>query len=262
MRLIARMHPPPGLRVLITAGACGIGKAIAEAFLEAEARIHICDVSPEAIKAFTTTHPETGATLADIADEPAVDRLFDEIERALGGLDVLVNNAGIAGPTGRVDEIDPKEWRQTIDVDLTGQFLVTRRAVPLLRRTGDGLIINISSVAGRLGYALRTPYAAAKWGVVGFTASLAKELGPEGIRVNAILPGIVRGERIDRVIAARAQLLGLSRKEVEQTYLEKVSLRRMIEPEDIAAMALYLAAPAGRNISGQAISVCGNVETL
>ena len=262
MSLIDKMRPGPGLRVIITAGAAGIGRTIAEAFLEADARVHICDVSRDTIDAFAKAHPEAGATLADVADEAAIDRLFDEAERALGGLDVLVNNAGIAGPTGKVDEIDPGEWRRTIDIDLNGQFYAARRAVPLLRRNGDGLIVNISSVAGRLGYALRTPYAAAKWGIVGFTASLAKELGPEGIRVNAILPGIVRGERIERVIAARAESLGVPYEEVEKSYLDKVSLRRMVEPEDIAAMALYLASPAGRNISGQAISVCGNVETL
>jgi NAD(P)-dependent dehydrogenase (short-subunit alcohol dehydrogenase family) len=256
------MRPEPGLRVLVTAGAAGIGKAIAEAFLEADARVHICDVSQAAIDTFRELHPDVGASLADVSDEPAVDRMFDEAQGTLGGLDVLINNAGIAGPTGKVDEIDPDEWRRTIDIDLTGQFLVVRRAVPLLRAAGGGLIVNISSVAGRLGYALRTPYAAAKWGVVGLTASLAKEVGPDGIRVNAILPGIVRGERIDKVIAARAQSLRRPHGEVEQTYLEKVSLRRMVEPEDVAAMALLLAAPAGRNISGQALSVCGNVETL
>jgi NAD(P)-dependent dehydrogenase (short-subunit alcohol dehydrogenase family) len=262
MSLIARMRPEPGLRVLVTAGAGGIGKAIAEAFLEAEARVHICDVSQPAIDTFLQAHPDVGASLTDVADEPAVDRLFDEVQSTLGGLEVLINNAGIAGPTGRVDEIDPDEWRRTIDVDLTGQFLVVRRAVPLLRSAGGGLIVNISSVAGRLGYALRTPYSAAKWGVVGLTASLAKELGPEGIRVNAILPGIVRGERMAQVIAARAKSLGVPDSEVERTYLEKVSLRAMVEPDDVAAMALLLAAPAGRNISGQALSVCGNVETL
>jgi NAD(P)-dependent dehydrogenase (short-subunit alcohol dehydrogenase family) len=262
MSLIARMRPEPGLRVLVTAGAGGIGKAIAEAFLEADARVHICDVSQAAIDTFRELHPDVGASLADVSDEPAVDRMFEDAQGTLGGLDVLINNAGIAGPTGKVDEIDPDEWRRTIDIDLTGQFLVVRRAVPLLRAAGGGLIVNISSVAGRLGYALRTPYAAAKWGVVGLTASLAKEVGPDGIRVNAILPGIVRGDRINQVIAARAKSLGVPDGEVEQTYLEKVSLRRMVEPDDVAAMALLLAAPAGRNISGQALSVCGNVETL
>ena len=262
MSLIAKMRPEPGLRVLVTAGASGIGKAIAEAFLEADARVHLCDVSQAAIDTFLELHPDVGASLADVSDEPAVDRMFEDVQGRLGGLDVLINNAGIAGPTGKVDEIDPDEWRRTIDIDLTGQFLVVRRAVPLLRAAGGGLIVNISSVAGRLGYALRTPYAAAKWGVVGLTASLAKEVGPDGIRVNAILPGIVRGERIDKVIAARAKSLGRPHGEVEQTYLEKVSLRRMVEPDDVAAMALLLAAPAGQNISGQALSVCGNVETL
>jgi NAD(P)-dependent dehydrogenase (short-subunit alcohol dehydrogenase family) len=262
MSLIERMRPIPGLKVMVTAGAAGIGRAIAEAFLEAEAQVYICDVSQQAIDAFAQAHPEAGASLTDVADESAVDRLFDEAEQALGGLDVLINNAGIAGPTGRVDEIDPDEWRRTIDVDLTGQFLVARRAVPLLRRASGGLIVNISSVAGRLGYAFRTPYAAAKWGVVGLMKSLAVELGPDGVRANAILPGVVEGPRIDQVIAARAEQEGVSFETMRDRYLQKVSLRRMVSPDDIAAMCLFLAAPGGANVSGQAISVCGNVEVL
>jgi NAD(P)-dependent dehydrogenase (short-subunit alcohol dehydrogenase family) len=134
--------------------------------------------------------------------------------------------------------------------------------VPLLRASEAGAILNISSVAGRLGYALRTPYSAAKWGVVGLTASLAKEMGPDGIRVNAILPGVVRGARIESVIRERAVASGVSDAEMEARYLASISLRRMVEPEDVAAMALFLCSPAGANISGQAISVCGNVETI
>src|SRR5262249_25385132 len=139
----------------------------------------------------------------------------------LGGLDVLVNNAGIAGPTSKVEAIDPAEWRRTIDVNLNGHFYCTRLATPLLKQSKRGAIINISSVAGRLGYAYRTPYAASKWAIIGLTESLAKELGPDGIQVNAILPGLVEGPRIERVIAARAQELGVPYKEVEQQYLSK-----------------------------------------
>ena len=250
-----------GQRVLVTAGAGGIGRAIVEVLVAAGARVHLCDVDARALEACTAALPVTG-TLADVADEAEVDRLFDEAELALHGLDVLVNNAGIAGPTGAVEEIDPAAWRRCIDVDLTGQFLCARRAVPLLKAANGGAIINMSSAAGRHGYAYRTPYAAAKWGVIGLTQSLAKELGPAGIAVNAILPGIVKGPRIESVIGARAATVGVSYAEMEQQYLEKVSLRRMVGAEDVAHMVLFLVSPLGRNVSGQSLGVCGNVETL
>jgi NAD(P)-dependent dehydrogenase (short-subunit alcohol dehydrogenase family) len=203
-----------------------------------------------------------GATPADVSDEAQVDRLFDEAQQTLGGLDVLVNNAGIAGPTGAVEDIRPEDWRRCIDIDLTGQFLCARRAVPMLKQAGGGAIINLSSAAGRLGYAYRTPYAAAKWGVIGFTQSLAKELGPFGIAVNAILPGIVEGPRIEAVIHARAAQLKISDDEMRRRYLETISLRRMVTAEDVAHMVLFLVSPLGRNVSGQSLGVCGNVETL
>lgn len=250
-----------GQRVVVTAGATGIGRAIVEVLVGAGARVHICDVDAEALQACARAL-SIGATLADVSNEAEVDRLFDEAKATLGGLDVLVNNAGIAGPTGAVEEISPADWRHCIDVDLTGQFLCTRRAVPLLKATGGGAIINMSSAAGRLGYAWRTPYAAAKWGVIGFTQSLAKELGPSGIAVNAILPGVVKGPRIENVIRSRAQQVGVSYDEMEKQYLEKVSLRRMVSAEDVAHMVLFLVSPLGRNISGQSLGVCGNVETL
>nr|MDA8250826.1 SDR family oxidoreductase [Rhodospirillales bacterium] len=178
------------------------------------------------------------------------------------GLDVLVNNAGIAGPTGAVEAIDPAEWRRCLDVGLTGQFLCTRLGVPMLKAAGGGAIINLSSAAGRFGYAWRTPYSAAKWGVIGFTQSLAKELGPSNIRVNAILPGIVAGPRIERVIAARAQQERVDYAAMEKTYLDRVSLRRMVTAEDVAGSVLWLVSAAGANISGQSIGVDGNVEAL
>lgn len=251
-----------GLRVLVTAGAAGIGKAFAETFADAGAKVFICDVDPAALDALRKARPEIGACIADVADSKAVDALFDAATKFLSGLDVLINNAGIAGPTAPVEGIDIAEWNRTIAVDLNGMFYCTRRAVPLLKAAGGGSIINLSSVAGRLGYPLRTPYAAAKWAVVGFTKSLAMELGPANIRVNAIQPGIVEGERIERVISAKAKALGVSFDQYKRQLLAKVSLRRTVSPADIANMALFLATDAGRNISGQALSVCGNVESL
>ena len=253
---------PPGLRVLVTAGASGIGRTIADAFADAKARLHICDVSAEALERCRSERPSYGLTLCDVAEDGQVRKLFDDVAATLGGLDVLVNNAGIAGPTARVEAIDPADWRRTIDVNLNGHFYCTRLATPLLKKSAHGAIINISSVAGRLGYAFRTPYAASKWAIVGFTQSLAKELGPDGIRVNAILPGLVEGPRIERVIAARAQELGVAYEEAEQQYLSKISLRRMVTAQDIAGMALFLCSSLGRHVSGQALSVCAGVEAL
>lgn len=201
-------------------------------------------------------------TVADVASAPQIDLVFADLGQRLGGMDVLVNNAGIAGPTAPVEDINPDDWSRTLAVNITGQFLCARRAVPLLKAAGGGSIINMSSVAGRLGYPLRAPYAASKWAVIGFTESLAIELGPHDIRVNALLPGFVEGERIRRVIAARAEALGLSCDEMESRYLEQVSLRRMVTHADVAAMALFLCSPTARNISGQSLSVCGNVEVL
>ena len=173
-----------------------------------------------------------------------------------------MNNAGIAGPTGGVEDISPADWRKCIDICLTGQFLCTHFAVPMLKAEGGGAIVNISSAAGRFGYAYRTPYCSAKWAIIGFTQSLAKELGPSNIRANAILPGIIEGPRMEGVIADRAQKTGVTHEEMKADYLSRISLRRMTPPEDVANMAAFLISEAGRNLSGQSFSVDGNVETL
>jgi NAD(P)-dependent dehydrogenase (short-subunit alcohol dehydrogenase family) len=268
MSVLQMLKPHAGLRVLVTGGASGIGLVIARAFVDAGSRVHVCDSSQQAIDALNEVEQSAEmnaitSTLADVSDRAAVDRVFDDVDAQLGGLDVLINNAGIAGPTGGIDEMDTGDWEQTIDVNLNAQFYFARRAVPLLRQARDGgSIIALSSVAGRLGYAYRTPYSATKWAVVGLIKSLAIELGPDNIRVNAIQPGIVKGPRIERVIAARAEQLGLSYEQMEKEYLAKISLRRMTTPEEVAATALFLCSPGGSGISGQAISVCGNVEVL
>jgi NAD(P)-dependent dehydrogenase (short-subunit alcohol dehydrogenase family) len=250
-------------RVVVTAGAQGIGLAIAETFVAAGAQVHICDVNEEFLAAAKVRLPGVSQSRTDVADEAQVDAMFADLKVRWGGkLDVLVNNAGIAGPTARVEDTDLASWQQTIGVNLTGTFLCTRRAVPLLKAAGGGSIVNLSSVAGRLGFSLRTPYSASKFGVIGLTQSWAVELGPSNIRVNAVLPGIVEGERQERVIAAKAASYGIEHEEMRQRLLDKVSLRQMVTAQDIANQILFICSPAGAMISGQSLSVCGNVEHL
>jgi NAD(P)-dependent dehydrogenase (short-subunit alcohol dehydrogenase family) len=248
-----------GLRVLVTAGAAGIGREIARTFLAHGARVQVCDVDQKALLSLPTEIFRCKADVANVAD---VDRLFEDVKQNLGGLDVLVNNAGIAGPTGKVEDIRPEDWERCIAVDLNGMFYVTRRAMPLIKAAGGGCIINLSSIAGRFGFAMRTPYSAAKWAVVGFTQSLAVEAGPEHVRVNCIQPGIVEGERVERIMAAKAENLGISKEEVRDRMVEGISLKTTVTAQDIADTALFLTVGAGRHISGQAISVCGGARYL
>ena len=250
-----------GKRVLVTAGAGGIGRAIAATFLAHGARVHICDIDERAL---ALCRKELGASqsVADVSKPGDVERLFADVKRELGGLDVLVNNAGIAGPTAKVEDIAPEEWERTIAVDLHSMFYCTRLAMPLLKKAGGGSIINLSSAAGRLGYPLRTPYSAAKWAVVGLTRSLAMEAGPDGVRVNCIQPGFVEGERIDRVIEAKATARGISVAAQKKELLGRVSMRSTVSAQEIANMALFLASDAGAHVSGQSLAVCGNIETL
>ena len=256
------MQGVAGKRVLVTAGGAGIGRAIAAAFLAEGARVWICDIDPAALAATRSQHPELGASRTDVADEGEVDAMFKGIKQAFGGLDFMINNAGIAGPTGPIEMLEPAAWRRCVAVNLDGAFLCVRRAVPLLKAAGGGAIINISSTAGLMGYPLRTPYAAAKWAVIGLTKSLAIELGPFGIRVNAICPGSVEGARMARVIGAESAARGVSEEEDRQGYVRTVSMRSFISPEHIAAMSLFLCSDLGASISGQAIAVDGNTETL
>ncbi|BCF94437.1 MULTISPECIES: SDR family oxidoreductase [Paraburkholderia] len=263
MNIIDLLKPRAGLRVFVSAGAAGIGAAIAEAFVQAQAKVYICDVNAAAVADARSRLPGLHAGIADVSDRAQVDAIIDDARQKLGGLDVLVNNAGIAGPTGAVEDLDPAQWESTVSTNLNSQFYFLRKAVPVLKETSDcASIIAMSSVAGRLGYPFRTPYASTKWAIVGLVKSLAAELGPSNIRVNAILPGVVEGERMSKVIAARADALGISFDAMRDEYLKKISLRRMVTVDDIAAMTLFLASPAGGNITGQAISVDGNVEYL
>jgi NAD(P)-dependent dehydrogenase (short-subunit alcohol dehydrogenase family) len=251
-----------GLRVLVTAGANGIGREVARAFVGEGAKVHVCDVDPGALRRLARSDPKITRTRADVADRKDVERLFGDALKVLGRLDVLVNNAGIAGPTGRVEEIVPRDWDRCLAINITGQFNCARLAVPYLRKSKNPSIVNLSSAAGRLGFSMRTPYSASKWAVVGFTKSLAKELGPDGIRVNAIQPGIVEGDRINRVFEAKAKARGISFEEMHDEALSYTSMRTSVTPQQIADAILFICSARGRTISGQALSICGDTQML
>jgi NAD(P)-dependent dehydrogenase (short-subunit alcohol dehydrogenase family) len=245
-----------GLRIAITAGANGIGRVIADSFVNCGGRVFISDVDEDALTA--SGHPGMRADAGVPADCEA---FVDAAVTIFGGLDVLVNNAGIAGPTALVEHVSPEGLDATLRIDLASMFHCSRRAIPALRAAGGGSIVNLSSAAGRFGFPLRAPYSAAKWGVIGFTKSLSIELGPDGIRVNAILPGPVDGPRIRAVIKAKADAAGISENEMTERTVATTSLRCFVTQQDIANMALYLVSPFGATISGQALSVDGDMQT-
>jgi NAD(P)-dependent dehydrogenase (short-subunit alcohol dehydrogenase family) len=247
---------------MITAGASGIGLAIARAFADSGAKVHVCDVDERALDAAARSHPQIAATHLDVTDEDAVCTWFGAALDDLNGLDVLVNNAGTKGPTGYVEELKLRDWQDCLKVCLDAQFLCAKRAAPVMKGQRSGSIINIASTAGLFGYGLRTPYAAAKWAVIGFTKSLAIELGPFAVRANAICPGTVAGVRMQRVIEAEAEGRGVSIEVVQKEYIQSQSIKRFVQPEEIAEMCLFLASPASKMVTGQAISVDGHTETF
>jgi NAD(P)-dependent dehydrogenase (short-subunit alcohol dehydrogenase family) len=247
--------------VLVTAGASGIGREIAQSFLASGDSVHVCDISEEAIADFLTANPRATATRCDVADSGQVDFLFDDIVARYGGLDILINNAGVAGPTARVEDVSPSDWDSTIGVDLNGVFYCTRRAVPLIKQV-KGCIINMSSNAGFFGFPLRSPYTAAKWALIGLTKTWAMELGPDGVRVNAICPGSVNGPRIENVIKRDAQERGVSSESIRDIYQRQSSMRAFVDAQDIAATIQFLCSPAGKHISGQALAIDGHTEGL
>jgi len=251
-----------GLRVLVTAGASGIGLATARAFANEGARVHVCDVDEGHLAALAKHAPGVTSSVCDVSDPAAVARLFETTQERLGGLDALVNNAGIAGPTAPCVDVKLADWERTLAVNLTGQFLCAQHAIPMLRHSSNASITNLSSAAGRFGFPNRTPYSATKWGVIGFTKSLAIELGGFGIRVNAICPGAVAGPRIDHVFASKAKLRDVHPDVVRDEMLAKTSLRRMVTAEDIANSIVFLASPLGANISGHALPVDADTHAL
>lgn len=246
-------------RVLVTAGAGGAGLGIANRFRQVGARVAVCDIDAAAVAAARVDGLH--AEVADVSSESDVNYVFDAAESALGGpVEVLINNVGIGGPTAAVEDVSLEDWTACMAVNVTGHFLCIKRAVPAMKAAGTGLIVNISSGSAKVGLPLRAPYVVSKGAVLSLTMTLARELGPHGVRVNAILPGAIEGERVKRIIREKAEELGRDPVDHERDLLRYISLRTMVSPEDIADMTIFLASDAGARISGQMIGVDGNVE--
>ena len=248
-------------RVLVTAGASGIGKEIARAFAATSAKVCVCDIDTKALDSAAKDIPGLLTKVCDISKRHDIERMMVDAVADLGGLDVLVNNAGISGPTAPVESMDPDEWEKVMQIDLTGTFIVTRVAIPHLKKSAAGVIINMSSVAGRFGYANRSPYSTAKWGLIGFTKTISIELGAYGIRANAILPGAVAGPRLERVFEGRAQATHQPIEGIKKQAMAVQSLKRLVEPKDIAALAVFLASDAAKSISGQMLPIDNDMQS-
>lgn len=245
-------------RVLITAGASGIGWAIAEAFLAQGSHVHIFDIDQAAVEAALGSRENLSGSVGDVTSEGDVSRLVEDLQKKWSGLDVLISNAGIAGPTAPVEEYDPAAWKSVIDINLNGSFNVVHQIVPLLKNNGGGSILVMSSLAGRFGYPNRIAYSTTKWGLVGFTKTLSLELGSHGITVNSIHPGAVQGERLEQVFAGRAELSGRSVEEEKAAGMENQAVKSFTDPADIGALAVFLSGPHARTISGQQFPIDGD----
>ena len=248
------------LRVAITAAASGIGLAVARAFAAQGNDVHVCDVDTEAVAAAAAEG--LVAAQVDVADLAALDRWIDGVLDRLGGVDVLVHNAGIAGPTALIEDVAAEEWERCLAVGLTSHYRTCARVIPAMKAARSGSIVNISSTAGQVGLGMRAPYAAAKWAVIGLTKTLAIELGPYGVRANAVCPGSVDGERMRSVIEREAAARGASSEEVTLEYVGGQSIARWVQPDEIADMCVFLASDAARMVTGQAIAVDGHTETF
>lgn len=251
-----------GARVVITAGGAGIGAALARGFVADGARVALCDLEAAAARTVAAELPDALGMGANVTDEAEMAAFFAAAEAHLGGVDVLCANAGTGGPVAPIEEIALSDWRSCLSVNLDGAFLACRWAARHMRTQKSGVILLTSSTSGLFGVPTRSPYVSAKWGIIGLMKTLAMELGPDGVRVNAICPGAVEGERMERVVAGEAAARGMSPDAVRALYAEGVSMRRWVRPEDIAAMAVHLASPAARLVSGQAIAVDGNTERM
>lgn len=242
-------------RVLITGGGSGIGFAMGEAFAARGDEVWVTDVDADLIGAV----PETWrASVVDAGAPEEVAGLFERIGEVWGGLDVLCANAGIAGPTAAVEDVGWADWQRCLDVTLGGAFLCAKHAAPMMKAAGAGVMVLTSSTAGQYGFPYRSPYAAAKWGVIGLMKTLAMELGPFGVRANAICPGPVEGPRIEGVIQREAAKKGMTRDALYAGYAAGCSMGRLVEAVDIAEMAVFLASGAARLVSGQVIAVDGH----
>lgn len=246
--------------VFVSAGAGGAGRVIAEMFADAGARVTVCDIDRSAVAVLQADRPDIEAVAMDAGEETQVNAVIAKIEQRWGAVNVLINNVGIGGPTQKVEELALDDWNRVLRTNLTSHFLFCRRVVPAMKAQARGLIVNISSASARTGLPLRLPYVVSKGALLSMTMNLARELGPSGIRVNAILPGGIRGRRIVNIIEQKAAALGIDPEAYAREQLRYVSLRTLIDPADIGSMALFLASPQGAKITGQMIGVDGNCE--
>lgn len=248
-------------RVLITAGGSGIGKEIAKTFATNGAKVCVCDIDTKALAAAASEIPGLQTLVCDVSRRADIERMVAAAVEGLGGLDVLVNNAGIAGPTAPVEEADPDQWEAVMTVDVIGTFHVTRHAIPHLKKSAAGSIVVMSSVGGRFGYPNRSAYCTAKMGLIGFAKTLSRELGSHGIRVNAIAPGAVAGERIERVLQGRATAEHRPLDEIRADAMRIQSIKRFVDPKDIASLILFITSDAGKSISGQVLPIDNDAQT-
>ena len=250
-------------KIIISAGASGIGLAITKVCLSRGAYVYLCDIDDKSIKKLNK-HPLKNKRLfiyqCDASNEEQVSLFFDKIKKKTKRIDALINNVGVAGPTGSLEKLKSKDWEHTLHVDVNSHFYFTKKAIPLIKKTKNGSIINISSTAGILGFPLRSPYAASKWAIIGVTKTLAMELGKFNIRVNAVCPGTIKGDRMKRVIRDKAKFTKVPSKSIEKDFISMSSMKQWILEEDIGKMCSFLISDDSSKVSGQVISVDGHTE--
>ena len=250
------------LKIVITAGASGIGSEIAMILSQADAKVIICDKDQEVLDQFSKNNPEIITLKADVSREEEVASFFNEIKDHFGEINALINNAGIAGPSAKLEDTNFNDWKNTLSVNLNGTFLSTKSSIPLLRSAGGGSIINIGSTSSFMGTPLRSSYSATKWGLIGLTKTWAMEYGEDNIRINTICPSSVNGERIEQVIEREAKYRSVSLEEIKAAYLSQTSMKTFIDAEEIAGMIVYLLSPLARKITGQMLAIDGHTESL
>jgi NAD(P)-dependent dehydrogenase (short-subunit alcohol dehydrogenase family) len=249
-------------RVVLTGAASGIGLVMAKRFSELGDRVALCDSSHAHLAAAQAALPNAITALADVTDEGQMQQFFAQVSAGFAGVDIFISNSGTGGPAGPLDALQYDAWQACLAVNLNGAFLGARWASEMMRAQGAGVILFMSSSSGLHGVPMRSPYVAAKWGLIGLTKTLAMELGPSGVRVNAICPGAVEGDRMQHVLEIEANATGRSLEEMRQQYSQGVSLRRFVSPEDIADMAVFLSSEAARQVTGQALAVDGHTERM
>ncbi|MEX6631928.1 SDR family oxidoreductase [Hyphococcus lacteus] len=247
-------------RVLVTGAGDSVGRAIAERFFNNGAKVHICDIRGAAVEETLAQNAGMSGSVIDVGIRTDVDKLFKDVMNSLTGLTILVNVVGMAGPRAAIEDIDEDEWDKTIAVNLSGMFYCMKRAIPMLKSNGGGSIVNFSTCSTRTGNPYRAPYIASKAGVEGLTKNAARELGPFGIRCNAILPGIINNERFHFIVQRNAEATGRSFEEIENDYLKYVSLRCKIELSEFADLVEFITSDAGKKITGELMALSGNME--